>query len=364
MEIASLKIIFYINSLNTGGAERALANTASYFAEHGWDTILLTSFRLENEYSYSDKVYRISIENEQIVQSCLKRNLSRIWMLRKICKEERADVLVSFMREPNLRAILATIGLQIKNVVSVRSDPVLEYAGGIGKIIGKFLLPLADGAVFQTADAKAWFPKKLQQQSAIIYNVVDDRFFQTTYRDGRDLVTCGRIDPLKNHELLMRAFRKVLDDFPDERLFIYGAVGENTTIHELIEELDLKEHVFLPGKSDDIPMILANAKMFVLSSDHEGLPNALMEAMAVGVPSISTDCPCGGPRELFGDDLVDMLTPVGDVNALAEKMKELHADNDRRVEIGRKMKIRANIFRTEEIGNKWLEYMEKVCSRH
>lgn len=359
-----MKILFYINSLNTGGAERAIANTASYFAEHGWDTILLTSFRLENEYDYSNKVRRMSIENEQIAQSRLKRNLSRIWVLRKICKEEKVDIIVSFMAEPNFRALLATIGLKTRNVISVRTDPELEYAGKIGRIIGKYLLQLADGAVFQTSDAKAWFPKQLQQCSAIIYNVVDDRFFQTTYRDGNDIVTCGRIDPLKNHELLVRAFRKVLDDFPDERLVIYGAVGENMVIQELIEELDLREHVFLPGKSDDIPMVLANAKLFVLSSDHEGLPNALMEAMAVGVPSISTDCPCGGPRELFGDDLADMLTPVGDVNALAEKMTELLADNKRRLEVGRKMKIRARIFRTDEIGNKWLQYLEEVCVRY
>lgn len=360
----SKKILFYINTLEHGGAERAICNTASYFAEHGWNTILLTSFRVDEEYSYSHKIRRMSIENKQIIQSTLKRNFSRIKAVRNICKMEHVDIVVSFMREPNFRALLATIGLKTKNVISVRSDPNFEYKGIVGKLVGKFLLPFADGAVFQTNEAREWFGKRLQRKSAVIYNVVDRRFYSKKYDGSKDIVSCGRIVPVKNHALLIRAFKKVHERFSDEHLYIYGQRNSDHDIEKLIENLQLSDCVFLAGKSDNVPDILSKAKLFVLSSDHEGMPNALMEAMAVGVPSISTDCPCGGPRELFGEELAFMLTPVGDVDALANKMIELLSDDERRMEVGKNMKARAEAFTVDKIGKKWIEYIALVCGKN
>lgn len=356
-----MKILFYINTLDKGGAERAISNTASYFAEHGWDVILLTSFRVENEYSYSDKILRMSIEDEQVVQSMLKRNLSRIKAIRQICRSEQVDVVVSFMREPNFRVLLATIGLRTKTIVSVRVDPNYEYQGFIGKMVGKLLLPYADGAVFQTEEAKAWFAKKLQRKATVIYNVVDSKFFDTEYIGGNDIVSIGRISPQKNQTLLVQAFKKVHDRLPNEKLLIYGRTEQDVGLEQLIEQLELTDCVLLLGQHNNIPEILSGAKLFVLSSDYEGMPNALMEAMAVGVPSISTDCPCGGPRELFGEELSDMLVQVGDVDALADKMIELLSDDERRIEIGRKMMVRAESFRADGIGKEWIEYVSSVC---
>lgn len=358
-----MKVLFYINTLSQGGAERAISNTASYFAERGWDTILLTSFGVDHEYSYSDKIRRMSIESEQVIQSSFKRNLSRIRAIRHICKKQKVDVIISFMGEPNFRALLATIGLNTKNVISVRGDPDLEYGRKLYQLIGRHLLPCSEGAVFQTEDAKAWFPEKLQKKSAIIYNIVDEKFYERKYVGGADIVTCGRIDPLKNYTLLIRAFKRVHDRFLTQHLCIYGVVGLESGLMELIEELGLQDSVLLMGRCEDVPTILSEAKLFVLSSDHEGMPNALMEAMAVGVPSISTDCPCGGPRELFGKELVDMLAPVGDEGALADKMIELLSDDRKRQEVGMKMKKRAEDFRTEKIGEEWIQYVESVCKK-
>lgn len=358
-----MKILFYINAigLESGGAERAISNTASYFAEHGWDTILLTSFRREREYSYSNKVKRMSIEDQQVIQSRLKRNISRIRAVRGICKQEWVDVVVSFMAEPNFRAVLATMGIRTKNIISVRTDPDLEYRGFVRRLLGKYLLACSSGAVFQTCDAKIWFSKKLQKRSAVIYNVVDDKFYITRYRGGTDIVSCGRIIPTKNQALLVRSFKKVHDIFPGERLCIYGAMEEDVGLPELIKKLGLEDSVFLMGRCDDIASVLSSARLFVLPSDYEGMPNALMEAMAVGVPSISTDCPCGGPRELFGKELEDMLTPVGNAEVLADKMIELLSDNGKRKEVGLKMKKRAEDFRTDKIGREWIHYVESVC---
>lgn len=356
-----MKVIFYINQLGSGGAERAISNTASYFAERGWDTILLTSFRLEHEYSYSSKVRRMSIEDSQVMQSGFRRNTSRIKRIRQICRNEKADVIISFMGEPNFRALLAACGLKTKNIISVRAAPEIEYRGFVRRLIGKYLLPYADGAVFQTDDAREWFSKRLQKKSVVIYNVVDDHFYHTEYRGGTDIVSMGRIDPIKNQALLIRSFKKVHEKFSKVRLCLYGEEEENVGLKELIDELGLQNDVLLKGRRDDVASVLSKARLFVLSSDYEGMPNALMEAMAVGVPSISTDCPCGGPRELFGKELDDMLIPVGNADALADKMIELLSDDRKRKEAGEKMKKRAEDFRADKIGREWIHYVESVC---
>ena len=131
------KIMFYINAIHDGGAERVMINLTKYFSEAGYDTVLVTSFRDKWEYTVPEHVKRLSLENTEIKQSRWRRNLSRIYKLRQLCKKEKPDILVSFMAEPNFRALLATIGLPTKNLVSVRNDPEVEYGGKIGRLIGK-----------------------------------------------------------------------------------------------------------------------------------------------------------------------------------------------------------------------------------
>ena len=354
------QIMFYINTLGNGGAERAISNTASYFAEHGWNVILLTSFRVENEYYYSKKIRRMIIEDENLKQSTLKRNVNRIRFIRNLCKKEQIDVVVSFMREPNVRALLATFGLRTKTIISVRNDPNREYIGTFGKMVGKILLTCADGAVFQTEDAKRWFPQKLQKKAKVIYNVVASKFFETTYCGEHDIITVGRISPQKNHTMLIKAFEKVHEKFPEERLVICGRTQTEMGIEELIKNLKLEDSVILLGQRDNVPEILSKAKLFVLSSDYEGMPNALMEAMAVGVPAVSTDCPCGGPRELFGKKLETLLTPVGNIDALADKMIFLLENDKERENIGKELKQRAHLFRVDDVGQKWIDYIESL----
>lgn len=139
-------------------------------------------------------------------------------------------------------------------------------------MVGKILLPCADGAVFQTEDAKRWFPQKLQRKSKVIYNIVDSRFFETVYRGEHDIITVGRISPQKNHTMLIKAFKKVHDKFPEERLVICGRTQTEMGIKELIEKLELEDNVILLGQRENVPEILSKAKLFVLSSDYEACP--------------------------------------------------------------------------------------------
>lgn len=351
------KIFLYINAINGGGAEQVMVNLARFLAEQGTDTTLITSFRDSWEYPLDPRVRRLTMEEEQLHQSRLQRNLGRISKLRRLCRRERPDLLLAFMAEPNFRAVIATFGLPVKTVVSVRNDPEREYAGKAGRLVGKLLLPLANGCVFQTQEAKAWFPKKLQKKSAIIYNAVKPEFYavQRTPVSG-EIVTCGRLEAQKNHALLIDAFARVQPHCPDTVLKIYGEGSLRPVLEQQIAALGLTGKVLLMGATSDVAAALRTAALFVLSSDFEGMPNALMEAMAAGVPCVSTDCPCGGPRELFGPALSEFLVPCKDAASLAAAMERSLA----RQEDGTAFRQCAEKFAPDKVYETWMRYLGRV----
>ena len=357
-----MKIAFYINDINGGGAERVMVNLANYLSETGRKVLFVTSYRTANEYKLSSNVKRLSIENIQISQSRFKRNLSRILALRKICENEKPNVLVTFMAEPNFRGIIATLGLPVKMIVSVRNDPNREYAGRIGKIVGKWLLPLADGCVFQTKEAQEWFPKRLQRKSTIIFNAVKEEFFHIERKPVLgEIVTCGRLTSQKNHKLLIDAFAEVVKEHPYAKLKIYGEGSLRDVLQEQINKLGLQDNAFLMGATNDVAKALQTADLFVLSSDYEGMPNALMEAMAAGVPCISTDCPCGGPKELFQELLYKQLTYIKDKNSMVEKINLfLSMDIDEKIKLSNKTKELAESFSSEKINSFWEKYFKNT----
>ena len=350
------KIMLYINVIYGGGAERVMVNLAKYFSENGYDTTLVTSFRSTGEYPLAPTVRRLTLEETEIKQSRIKRNLSRIKKLRALCKAEKPDILISFMEEPNFRAILATRGLPVKTLVSVRNDPNKEYAGKLGWFVGKVLLPMDDGCVFQTSDAQKWFPERLQKKSRIIYNAVKEDFYQVERTPVRgEIVTCGRLTEQKNHKLLINAFAEVRKIYPYATLKIYGEGALREELQDQINTLDLNEKVFLMGATNNVAKALQTADLFVLSSDYEGMPNALMEAMAAGVPCVSTDCPCGGPRELFGNLCVEDLVCCNEPKQLAQTMEKKLEQNDQSC----MQRKRAEQFRPEKINYEWIKYINE-----
>lgn len=351
------KIIFYINAIHGGGAERVMVNLAKYFSENGYDTVLVTSFRDTWEYPLAPTVRRLTLEEVEVNQSRIKRNLSRIKKLRDLCEYEKPDILISFMEEPNFRAIVATRGLPVKTLVSVRNDPRKEYAGKLGWFVGKVLLPMADGCVFQTSDAQKWFPERLQKKSKIIYNSVKEDFYNVVRKPVRgEIVTCGRLTEQKNHVLLINAFAKVQKDYPFATLKIYGEGTLREKLQQQINTLNLNEKVLLMGTTSNVAKALQTADLFVLSSEYEGMPNALMEAMAVGVPCISTDCPCGGSRELFGEEASNKLVQCGDVDQMAKAICDaLENTEDDMTE-----KRYAERFRSEKVNKMWETYIVKI----
>ena len=354
-------LMFYINTLHRGGAQRVMVQLAGRFAAAGWRSVLVTSFVGENEYPIPPGVERVSIEQKQLSQGVLRRNLSRIRALRSLIRQYRPAALISFMAEPNFRAVMAARGLPVKTIVSVRNDPSREYGGRLPGFVGRHVLLQADGCIFQTRQARDWFPESLQRRSAVIMNQVSEAFYEEPpATEHHGIAAVGRLNPQKNHALLIQAYAAL--GHVEDPLIIYGEGELRPELEALLRSLGLEGRVLLPGLSKDIPGDLKSAKLFVLSSDYEGMPNALLEAMALGLPCISTDCPCGGPAEVIQDGINGLLFPVGSEEALTQAMRALLEDRERRTAMAVNARQTAESFRPEPVFRQWENYVKSVIA--
>ncbi len=355
-----MKILFYISSLNKGGAERVISNLASLFSKKDYEVLFVTSTKSDNEYTLGENVKRIAISNEYI-KSYLKRNIFNCRKLRKIMKEFKPDVAISFLAEPCYRLMLSSFGLKIKRILSVRGNPEKEERRNfISKLLTKMLYRRADYIVFQTKQQMEHFDKRIQKKGVIIQNPVLSTFYNVDMSNAqeKDIVSCGRLNIAKNFPLLIKAFY-LIHNKVNENLYIYGEGALRDELQALIDSLGLQERVFLPGIIDDVPQTIKHAKLFVMSSDYEGLPNALMEAMVLGLPCISTDCKVGGPKDLLSDEC-GVLVPTNNVEMLSAAMLDLLQNKAKRELYGKNAKIKALNYHPDLIFKKWEELIKSL----
>lgn len=354
-----MKILFYINVLSNGGAERVMANLANGFI-HDHQIIMVNSFSMPKEYPLNESIKHYYLEDTELKQGFLKKNAFRIRKLKEIIKTERPDITISFMAEPNFRLILANLFTKTKTIVSVRNDPNREYPNFLFKFLAKLLYRFADGIVFQTQDAQKWFPKHIQKKSVIIYNPVKDSFYcKECGNVNSGIVAVGRLTKQKNHLMLINAYEAIADKVEDD-LFIYGEGELRKDLESRISELDHSSRVHLMGNQSDIESLIKDSKLFVMPSLYEGMPNSLMEAMALGLPCLSTDCPCGGPRELL---VSDYLVPVGDQGALEREMVKICNNPDLLEQMSLENKSKAEQFQLSEIIKSWYAFIGITLNR-
>lgn len=357
------RIGFLILGLKGGGAERVVSNLASYYAAK-CKTVLITFRRDEGEYLVNNKVIRYVLSEEVENNIRAFSVIHRVSSLRKICKKEQLDVLVAFASDAINYALISTLNIKTKCVISVRNSPDFLYKGKIKKVMVRIFYTIADGAVFQTTDAKKWFSKKLQDKSTIIYNPVHESFYNVQYKPVKNcIVTCGRLMPQKNHKLLLNAFKLVLQEKTDTKLYIYGTGPLKEELITYAKNIGVNENVNFEDRVANVASILSQAWAFVLSSDVEGLPNALMEAMAVGVPSVSTDCPCGGPKMLLGNNERGLLVPVNDEKAMSRAILKILSDTHLHSIFNRNSNKFAQKFVSEEVVSEWDSYIDKVLHK-
>lgn len=347
------------------GAQRVMGILVNNLIDEN-EIILVNDFSLDQkvpQYNIDKRVIRMYLQ-EKNTGNPLVKNVIRIRKLREIIYKESPDLVVSFLGRTNIRMLISTIGMTTKKIVSVRNDPEKEYGNSkITRFFTNLLFLAADGCVFQTQEAKLYFWNNNLKKSAIIYNPIDDVFFHTNKKttNTHSIVTFGRIEKQKNHKLLIDAFALIVDQYRDSRLYIYGE-GQYRDYLEKYCQMNPKisGKVFFPGNVRNVNDILASSSMFILSSDYEGMPNALMESMAMGVPSISTDCPCGGPRFLIRNEEEGILVPCGDAYSIADAIRKYFDDNSYYELVEKNSKKRAEEFQIPNIVQQWKNYFYQV----
>lgn len=365
------KIAFHLNSLQQGGAERVVSNLANRFAKEGYEVVIATEWYGTDEFALDQKVRRVHVglTKEDENRSRISKMLRRIWYLRRFMKKEKPDVIVAFTRGVLYRALAAGIGTGIPVVISVRTDPVGHYDKKADKLRIPLLFPHAAGCVFQTEGAKAFFAPYLQENSRIILNPLNPKYVGVPEPAVRtkDVVQSGRLVDFKNQPMLIRAFLKVHEKHPDYTLKIYGPDSKDGTkeiLESIIHENHAEDFVKLMGGSNTLEKDLADAALYAFSSDWEGLPNALMEAMALGLPVVSTDCPCGGPKTLIEDGVNGLLVPIMDEKAMTDGILRLIEDRELAERLGREARKISERVNEDAVFEQWQTYLQECCKKN
>lgn len=356
-----MKILFYIGNLRKGGAERVVATLSNKLVEKN-EVIIITTTDEKVEYSLDKSIKLFSLKNFDGNKNPLVKNIIYLKRLKDYIKEIDPDIILGFLPEPSYRLLILKPFIKSPVIISDRNDPKIEYASLKSRTIMKFLYKRADGFVFQTDGARDYFCKKIQDKSIVIANPVDDRFLKTKYvgYKSTEFINVGRLNEQKNQILLIESFKDVIKKYPNYKLLIYGEGSLKNELSMYIKDNKLNNNVKLCGNVDDIENILKDKKGFILSSKYEGMPNALMEAMAVGVPCISTDCPCGGPRELIKNNINGLLVKSNDKNELVSAMYKIIENDKMCKKIAMSAKKNMNNYSCDKIVSKWFEFMKEV----
>lgn len=362
-----IHIAMLIGSLTKGGAERVMVNLASYFVNQGYCITMVTQYKKENEYPLDQRVKRVisDISEEELTNYRIINFIRRFIKLRTIWKNEKPDVILSFIGKNNMMAILTSRFLKIPVAVSVRADPYEEYYNSWMRYMARHLFNKADGIILQTNRCLDFFPEKIRKKAVILKNPVSPAFFKQRYTGEREkkIVAVGRIDENKNHEMLLRAFSGIAKEFSDYQVIIYGEGDKRKALKELSRELGIERQIQLPGSIDDVADQIYKTRVFVLSSNTEGVPNTLIEAMILGMTVIATDCPCGGPADLIIDKINGILVPVGNVEKMKENLRMLLNNLHFADELGENAAKTADIYMPEKVYCEWEKFLSSLCRK-
>ncbi len=358
------KLAFYIGSLNKGGAERVFVNLAEYFQSRGYQIVMVTQYQKENEYVLAEGIRRVisDIPPEETTGSRAVNFYRRMSRLHRIWKKERPDLVLSCVGKNNFMAVVTTMFTKTKPVVSVVGEAKEEYPNRLMKALANLLFPFASGVILQTERSKSFFSQRVSRTSVILPNSLNPLFIRERFRGEREkrIVSVGRLDANKNHEMMICAFAGLAGRYPEYTLTIYGEGELREHLQKLIASLGLEEKVFLPGVVPDVAERIEKAALFLLVSYSEGVSNALIEALALGLPVIATDVPSGGTQELIRHGENGLIIPPGDEEALKAAMERLLSDGEYAERLGEQAHKIQERLAPERVNRQWQEYFESI----
>ncbi|MEW6224336.1 MAG: glycosyltransferase family 4 protein [Chloroflexota bacterium] len=370
---APQRVTLVISSLEMGGAERVMTELANHWVTLGW-TITIIHYSPPSKPPAYPLDPRISVvplglhrESHSPV-SAVRNNVHRIRAVRRAIRETRPEVVLSFMA--NVITMLATLGLGVPVLVSEHRGPRGELSLP-WSILREVTYRRAVFVVMLTHSALAHLSPTLRRRGRVVPNPLPSSFLAREVRveptegamaAGPVIMGLGRLGPEKGFDLLIRAFARITGEWPTARLVIWGEGDERRNLEALVAELGLGGQVSLPGTTPVPEDELLAATVFVLSSRKEGLPMALIEAMALGRAVVACDCD-HGPRDIITDGVDGLLVPPEDVDALADAIGGLLRDDARRASLARGAMAVRERFTIEAVSSRWEALFREAVRR-
>lgn len=363
-----MKIMFNCLNMNKGGAERVISVLSNNFIKKH-EVAILTLRNEKYNYKLNEKIKKINVSTSpknKFFRKMSKLSIISLLKLNKLIKKENPDIIISFLSEPSLKLmLLKKIDSKIKKIpviVSIRNDPNIEFKNPIINSIMKYLYKDVDGLVLQTEKTREYFEKNLRKvkNSVVIFNPVDDSFIFDKPFDGvrkKEIVSVGRLEHSKNHFLLINSFIDFHKNNKDYMLKIYGEGSLMESLEKYIKKNNAQKYIKLMGKTDNIKQI-CNATCFVLSSNYEGMPNCLIEAMCMGIPCISTKV--SGATDLIEDNVNGLLVDINNKIQMINQMEKICNDKKLQNFISKNAIKILKYLKSDIIANQWIEYINKV----
>ncbi len=358
-----MKISFFIGGLSGGGAERVVCNLANYLA-NDHSVSIYTMSDDEASYPLNERIVRKILLYGEERKGFFYNTVIRYLRLLNIIRKTKDDAFIIMLPETILMFLSLHWLTKAKVIASERNLPA-SYPKWQQKLL-RIASNWADAWVFQTTEQKQWYDVGKKTMQTVIPNAVNinsklgnDKC--PAYRN-KHIVNIGRLKPQKNQALLIRAFASVVKKHPDYTLSIYGEGPLLDNLKSLAIDLKVLDKVVFHGFVKDISAAICNAGMFVLSSDYEGMPNALLEAMALGVPCISTDCGGGGARAVIENGKNGILVPCNDEIALSNAICWLIENNEQADMIGDEAQKVSKNLSPSKIYSEWERFIINVVS--
>ena len=356
------RIVFITNSISFGGAAKMLCHLAETLSDRGHAVCIINRSATNNATDYE----RALKERITLYRIEAKNRIGEIIQIMQYTKHFRGEIIIGFTSFPNLCAVIVGKLLGIPSIISERGDP--NYTKGRNRIktyVVDKIINLSKGGVFQTEGARDYYGKGLKVRGKIIPNPI----FMTDDLPERDYQSCektvvsvGRLDNFqKRYDVLIRAFSVFSKEHPEYVLKLYGRGNDEIKIKKWIKDEHLENRVLFMGLTTNPMKAIANEGIFIITSDFEGISNSLLEAMAVGLPCVSTDHSPGGARLLIQDHINGLLAPVGDSDALACALSEFANSTELSMKCGIKAKEVLERFKDERIMDMWESYIYELC---
>ena len=392
-------VTFIIKVMNGWGAERVISVLGNHLVQYGYDvTIIITHqsyadaqlelinpkirvIALENEISQNNtviktlimqktrfigKIYRVLFrdgDEKYLVEKYRARNCEKVRYLKKYFSLNIKTVAVAFINDSIYLTLLSAKKTN-RIIISERGDPQQCLSSKTNRAFFKVMYPKADEMIFQSPGAMQWYKQNTNVTGRVIFNpIMPNLPKKSSGKRNNCIVNFCRITPQKKLDTLIEAFEIFAESYSDYELYIYGNSdpAEPEYIHFIknkINSVSHKDRIHLVPAQKDIHDKIIDSAMFVSSSYYEGMSNSMLEAMAIGIPTICTDCPAGGARAVIKDHENGILLPVNDVQAMADAMKEI-VDNP---DLAEKLSLNGKKIRKDlsidKIVYQWMESID------